>query len=344
MADMTALIPLDLARRPKQLFQRVNKLVSTLTNAGIRVVVSHNDRCTRWDEKLKSAAKLLWGTNAILASGHLYDGLSNNAILRNHGFGEIKTNFLLLLDADIFPDTNLFFELFNSVHELKEPFAMAPCLYLTNNGSNKIQRENRPKELIEAYLNFQKQLTQHLASPSSVMVLWSTDFADIGGFNEAYSGHSYEDFDFMIRLALKKNVISFSQEMLVDKPYRAPLLAEGFRAMLSPLCFNWILKKKFALHLHHAKNRDEKYYSKRSDNSYLFNKKMRAMLDGNQENLSHKSPLWLANMFFETCYLYETDSSEFFALLDARPDFLDRGGRIWRSTRRSLRIIRNFFS
>ncbi|MFD2271017.1 hypothetical protein ACFS07_07460 [Undibacterium arcticum] len=31
-------------------------------------------------------------------------------------------------------------------------------------------------------------------------------FADIGGFNEAYSGHSYEDFDFMIRLALKKKM------------------------------------------------------------------------------------------------------------------------------------------
>ncbi|MFD2271018.1 hypothetical protein ACFS07_07465 [Undibacterium arcticum] len=96
-------------------------------------------------KKLKSAAKLLWGTNAILASGHLYDGLSNNAILRNHGFGEIKKLiFLLLLDADIFfPTPIYFFELFNSVHELKEPFAMAPCLYLTNNGSNKIQREKQ---------------------------------------------------------------------------------------------------------------------------------------------------------------------------------------------------------
>lgn len=335
-AGLTALITIDLGRRHRQLFQRVEQQVFVLAAAGIEVLVAHNDRGGLWDRRLREAAAL-WPPLARLLSRPLVQGPANNSVLRNMGGEAIGTEHALLLDADIFPDIGLLHEMHAAVLSGAEPFAMAPCLYLTQAGSRHAQQRRPIGQIFERFLQFDKSLVHHLASPSSVMVFAMDDFCAIGGFCEQYHGHGYEDFDFMIRLALHTGAIEPSSELLVDRTYNAPLLADGFRALLSPLCLNRILAKRFALHLFHEKQGRDPYYLQRTANAELFRQRMAALLPGEQTAPPARSAkLRLSDAFFERCDKLGIDSAHYYALFDARPDYMSRGGR-------PLRLIRRLF-
>lgn len=335
-AVLTVLITLDLSRRQRQLLERVQTQVKVLSAAGVEVLVAHHDRGGYWDRRLERAARH-WPAAARLVSHALVAGAPNNALLRNFGARHLYGGHIALLDADIVPDAALLQEMHASVLSGAEPFAMAPCLYLTGAGSRHVQRNKAPEEVFDRFLKFDKSLVHHVASPSSVMVLALDDFVRVGGFCEEYRGHGYEDFDFMIRLAVEKQLITPSTDLTLDRTYNAPLLADGFRALLSPLCLNRILDKRFALHLHHEKQGHDPYYSARHANALLFRLRMEHLLaDRNEPQPARSAQLRLSDAFFERCEKRGLDSSHYYALFDARPDYLARGGR-------PLRLIRRWF-
>lgn len=334
---LTAVVTLDLGRRQRQLLQRVQALVERLCAAEIALVVVHNDRGGAWDRRLRHAAAG-WPRGARLVSGAWHTTTSNNSLLRNVGVRAVQTTHLVLLDADIYPDVRLLRALYRAVEEGHEPVAIAPCLYLTAAGTRHTLQGRDRSQIVERFLRFDKALVHHLASPSSVLVCSLEDYWRVGGFCEDYHGHGYEDFDFMVRLALAHDLIQPDPELLVDRTYNAPLLADGFRALLSSLCLNRILDKQFALHLYHDKPGRDPYYLQRAANAALFRQRMAQHLGDLPPAPGRRSARQqLYDTFFERCEARGIDSSHYYALFDARPDYLSRRGQPLRMVRRLLR-------
>src|SRR3546814_10969669 len=106
--------------------------------------------------------------------------------------------------------------------------------------------------------------------PSSVVALRRADYMEVGGFHEHYEGHGYEDHDFLLRYALAKRVVAPDVSLLIDRPYRAPLLSEGFRAALGQLCVGNLLDGHVAFHLFHDRDSADPYQRCRFDNAAFF--------------------------------------------------------------------------
>ncbi len=66
----------------------------------------------------------------------------------------------------------------------------------------------------------------------------------MGGFDEDFVGRGGEDFEFMIKLALYKNVIKPTKDLMINKFYKAPLLSEGFRKYLTFNGLPYFFEKK----------------------------------------------------------------------------------------------------
>jgi predicted glycosyltransferase involved in capsule biosynthesis len=328
---VTVLITVDLARRASELTARVIALASRLEEWAIPTLIVHNDRGMTCDRRLTKQLSALQAANVRLHSAHHHGGLPNNAALRNRGQRLVSTPYLMFLDADIHASLELIEGLLGNAQRHPTGNAMAPCLYLSPSGTRRALRGTSISVLWKEYLGFQTRAFQHLAMPSSVMVVRTADFAQVGGFDETYCGHGYEDFDFMVRLGVLCGRITPSERLRIDQAYRAPLLAMGLRAELSPWSFDALISGHIALHLHHSRQEDDNYYQNRNRNSAYFALQLRKLMPNEATGLTRPDPFRLVNAFQVHCEREGKDSSEFHALLNARPIYLDRGPKWWRT-------------
>lgn len=318
--QLAVVIPIDLLRRPHDLVERLLRLVTTRGMDRFEIVIAHNDRGTAHDRAFVRRFPSL--PNVKLRSSMFYSGQVNSGYLRNRAVEMATAPILLLLDVDIAPDPDLFEECAGLVAH-GEPLVMLPCLYLTAWASRRLTRNaTSPEEIVSAYLCFQRRYFQHLASPSSVIFLKRQHFWGIGGFDEMYEGHGYEDFDFIVRFAIHHGLIPVSEELLENRTYRAPLLAEGFRKYLGKISLPFVLKRKIALHLYHKKESADGYYCARDNNGALFVKKIQELIRGGRPVSSR--PTSLIDCFFTLCKDSGLDAHEYFVLFDTRPGHIDR--------------------
>ncbi len=333
--DLSIVTTLDLARRPEQLLERLHLLYNFSSGAGFRLVVGHNDRGTRHDVKLRRWHDRHAGTACTLASQRFYAGEVNNACLRNAALGQVATPIVVLMDADIYLDREHVERLAHAVAS-GTTLAMLPCLYLTNAGTQILLSGGAASALIDDYFNYRRHYVMHLAMPSSVIAFKTSDALGLGGFHEGYTGHGYEDFDFMLRLARNTGLINGSADLLLDKSYAAPLLAEGFRAHLGGLCLREMIEKRFAFHLFHCRDNSEQYYALREKNRSLFQSRI-ASAFGMSPLASESATPPLIDQFFALCRVMQRQSDDYFACFDARPGYLVRTSRVHRMIQRLTR-------
>lgn len=319
MIRIAIIIPIDLKRRSSQLISRVLELIKLTDSANVKVFIGHADHGLSQDEYLKNIAHR--NSNVVLASQPAGPTTANLARLRNIAAQEASGEVLLFLDADIAPDIGLFTELVRQVMQ-GSPLAMSPCVYLSEQGVRRYATGTPLDEIIHGCLNFSPADVMHLALPSSVMAMRREDFLELGGFHEGYTGHGYEDFDFMLRFALRKRLMEPSPDLLIDRPYRAPLLAEGFRGALGALCLPNLLQGHIATHLFHHRDSTEDYYLRRTANSHLFSERMAKLLvDLNASSFSPPVPP-MVSAFYRECRVQGLAPTKYSALFDARPRHL----------------------
>jgi len=332
MTTFSVLTPLDFGRRPHSLFERVRKLAIALHEADIQLVIGHAARGGPFDDRLHH--ELGGMRNVRIASEPAGLNASNLSRLRNNAAALADGDIILLLDADIFPDIPLFRALAAQVRE-NRPMVVAPCLYLSSEGTARIEKGEDKAFFIESALAFQPDWVLHWAIPSSVIALPRADYHAIGGFCEEYEGYGYEDFDFMLRLAFEKGVLQADASLLFDRPYRAPLLSQGFRAALGQLCMSTLMDDLIAIHLFHEKDQDEDYYRSRTDNGELFRNRF-AWLSSQESGKRSMPPVLTA--FYEECARRDEDPLRYQALFDGRPRYLLKrrpyASRLWRQFRR----------
>lgn len=335
MVMPSILIPLDLTRRT-DLAGRALRLASVAGEAGFNLVIAHADRSSVHDRQFK--AKLAQYDDVRIVSVEAGNVTPNLARLRNEGMRAIDDDIVLLLDADIDPDANLFHALVGQV-KAGAPLAMAPCLYLSKQGTRALHLGKSKSEIIASSLAFAPDFALHWAIPSSVMALRRSDYLAVGGFCEGYEGHGYEDLDFMLRLALATGLAAPSASLLIDRPYRAPLLAEGFRGRLGTLCLANLLDGQIALHLFHERDDAEPYYRRRQDNAKLFHDHVKALVCNPPEGERSDAIPPMIEAFYTECLRRGVNPANYHALFDARPRHMlcrrPLYSRLWRDLRRS---------
>lgn len=322
---ISALVPVDLARRPVNLLLRIQRLLIDARKQSLRVVIGHNDRGRLPDRLLRTLCEL---HGATLASGAFYDGDVNTARLRNEAIERVKTPLTLLLDADVRVSPSVLADVGASVLSNEQPFQVLPCLYLSRRGSASFTRGRvLPEALLSDYLRFKRSSFLHMAIPSSVTVFRTVDYRRAGAFDSGFSGHGYEDLDFLMRLAWLHKAIPRSVDLLVDAPSRAPLLALGFRGWLARLALPSLLRGQVAFHLWHSTRRDV-YYDARKRNATMFRQKIAAQLPEEAGEPSTGArpflDLDLIGAWSEMCRVSNVDPRQYSVLFDNRPGHADR--------------------
>ena len=185
---------------------------------------------------------------------------------------------------------------------------MFHCLYLSKRGSKLIPKYSAAN-FIHHYFDFRRDLILHLAFPSSIVIVDINSVREIGGFDEQFIGHGYEDFDFMLRLFQHKGLIEYSADILVDEPYLAPLMSVGLRTVLAKPFLESLIQPVYFLHKFHKKDKEESYYKKRDLNKKLFINKYQKL----KKYQFHFNKLTLLNSFF-TEVIEEKNSPKYVVL------------------------------
>ncbi|WP_312239658.1 galactosyltransferase-related protein [Pantoea sp.] len=315
---ITAIIPIDLSRRSKDITSRALLLSEYYEKTNIKIIYGVNNRNTRQDKKFLKAIQKFKNTTVNIINSN--STLVNTSLLRNVAFEGVKTKYTLLLDVDIYPEKEIFYKYLTKLEQGKSSFYILPCLYLTRYGSNiLLKKRKKTYELKEDFFNFSRKEFLHLASPSSITLLKTSDYQILKGFNENFEGHGYEDFDFLIRLAKLHNRISFDSDFIVDKPARSPLFATGFRKHLGKLCLEQLLEKDMVMHVFHSKNDINDYYSRRQQNFIEF--KCKHGLNLSERVYSEPS---LLNLFLSSIYDKHIDVTGYSILFENKPGHIDR--------------------
>lgn len=302
----SVIVPIDLALRPFDILKKVKSILQR-SSEEVEIVFGHNDRGGIFDKYLKKITKK---SNVRLISGKFYTRLICQSLLRNRAVEQCSSEFIYLMDVDCLFDEELSDSCINDIKNNKTPFIILSCLYLSRKGSREIFKYTR-EEMFDKYIAFRKDLYLHLASPSANIFMKKTDYFNIGGFDEEFMGHGGEDFEFMIKLALYKNVIKPTKDLMLNKFYKAPLLSEGFRKYLSFSGLPYFFDKKIVFHLHHNRSKLRGYFKQYHKNSNLLQEKIK--LNSNLDESGES----LIEFYEQLCKKYNVSIDKYSVLFDS---------------------------
>ncbi|MEX3021363.1 capsular biosynthesis protein [Kluyvera sp. STS39-E] len=328
---LTCIIPIDLRRRPKDIIARAlflaeqAKLNNVVLSFGLNFSGGYHER--HFCERLGSFSNVK--INKVRNNETI-----NLSRLRNYAFQGVATEHTLLLDVDIYPDFELFLRGLTTIDYNNAGFCIYPCLYLSEKGSNNlISKRITPSNLLQRYFSFSRVEFLHLASPSSITLMKSDIYKYIGGFNELFFDHGYEDFDFLLRLCKTFGGLNNEKDLLVDLPSRSPLFAVGFRRHLGRFCFPQLLNKDILFHIYHAKKQmnDDFYYHNRHLNYTIFRE-----MHSNGEALDEQGLLKTQLIdFIEFVVENKKSISDYSIFFENKPGHVDR----FYSFKRKLRFL-----
>jgi predicted glycosyltransferase involved in capsule biosynthesis len=292
---VTLIIPIDISRRSKEIFKRALSLASDISRDGFSAIFSINFKDDDINNELFSSLSLIKNITVVKTEG---DNVPL-AKIRNTAINQTATEYILFLDVDtVFDADTVRYIVYEAINK-KSCFAMLPCLYLTKKGSDFVKDNHSTKQMVDYFFNFRRDLIMHIAFPTSLICVDTYSVKEIGGFDENFYGHGYEDFDFMIRLLSYKGLMSMQESILIDNPYITLVFMEGFRADIAKTSIKELVSKKYILHLHHDKNINDIYYINRSRNAKYFHDKWRSILD--KENIKHQSSKTFLHCFLDFC-------------------------------------------
>lgn len=328
MTKFTAIVPIDLVSRADDIVGKAVLLAKAFSAYGAAIVFAHNDRRGAADKKFVQALSVARYPGVVVVSSNFYDGVVNPALLRNVAAPQVQTPVMLLLDVDIFADMDLFQFYADSVGR-SAPFSMLPCLYLTKLGTKKVLAgELTPSTLKAEYFEFSRKYFLHLASPSSIIFMSTPAYHEIGGFDERFSGHGYEDFDFMVRLAVHYKVIEKPDDFMVNIVARSPLFVQGYRRELGRLVIPSLIKKDLVYHLHHERGERGDYSTQRRRNFELFKSKNEHCSDS-----STRQDKTLLTAFICAVSELGLDVADYGIYFDNKPGHVDRFDTLRRRVR-----------
>ncbi|EAI1053792.1 capsular biosynthesis protein [Campylobacter coli] len=206
---------------------------------------------------------------------------------RNLGIVNAKSDVVMSLDVDyVISEKNLenILELISIKEIDKNPnaFLVLPCIFLNEFGTEFLQRYKLSlwDNIIIHDMNFDRKFIKFLTPASSTIIMNRFKFLELGGNDQEFVGHGYEDFDLMMRIL--KNCTDFEAiPTNLEFDYRNWSFNDykGFRALFSVVGNEACVHGIYLYHLWHAEPNQNGYLDNRELNHQKFYQKLKNYKD-----------------------------------------------------------------
>ncbi|EAH8848410.1 glycosyltransferase [Campylobacter lari] len=225
----------------------------------------------------------------IEKNGHIYlkDESQNDFFsqgkCRNLGISFAKSDVAMFLDVDCYfsvRSLELILQLIDikNISQNINEFLVLPVIYLSKKGSEFIYTQE--KDLWDGLIKNdliggKREWIKFYSLVSSSVILNKYKFLSLGGYSEAFIGHSYEDFDFLARLIYSAVEFQKTPKALPYDEANWDLSSfKGFRAWFSLLGEEMSFHGVYMYHFYHDEPNQNDYMSNRRKNHKLFYKNL----------------------------------------------------------------------
>lgn len=271
MTKLSIVIPIKVTFSNRFLLERVIKLVNFFSRYNnVEIILIDSSRSKRYSKAIKNLSKHFTVVYQYLDMSSIYSA----SIARNHGVKIASAEYILFYDADLIVDNSFIPNIMEDIKDLKqredEIFKIYPCFYLSESKTKIIEKENcqniQSTSILKHYLEGFNDEVLYLAVNTSTILVSKKHFFEIGGYNEVFQGHGYEDFELIHRLYKYNHANKLDRDYLDDYKTPFPARYKGFRQYFAYLALPNLFKNRYTLHLWHPRPLSKKYYRRRANN------------------------------------------------------------------------------
>lgn len=259
---LSIICPIFFSFRSKDIFSRANNILNIFLNPNTEVLFvlgsTNREKDNNFAEFItKKGGKIIWhgcGTE-VPSPGEL----------RHIGSLHAKYDILLFWDVDLVASSEIINKVYNHYIFKKYEFAIIPCLYMHPSFVFSLPIQPLPANLSSL---FPKKIL-YIALNTSTILIKKDIYKKIKGFSNNYSGHGFEDFDLLCRLA--RDICHFTisnHDIISYSKVISPLFYTDFRRHLNRITIPFFLDGIFSLHLYHPIS--DTFRKKRLENFNIF--------------------------------------------------------------------------
>ncbi|WP_201627271.1 glycosyltransferase [Psychrobacter immobilis] len=283
---LSIIIPIKISGFNTFIHSRLERFIKYFdSNPKIEYVIVDSTKIYKYSKSIEKNIENI--ENAIYLHVEIEEPYSA-AKARNRGAHIASGKYLIFYDIDLIAKKDYFLEVLADIESLSKisskAFTIYPCLYLTENYTIHLEKFLNKKDLVDLsfkLLNARNECLSGIKSKvlypainTSTILVNRKHFISIGGYDEDFSGHGYEDF-FLIHVLSHYYSLSIKDKSYFrDDKTDYPGLYTGFRKHFSYYSLENLFKGKFTAHLYHERNKQRVYYTKRNTNSIIFQSKL----------------------------------------------------------------------
>ena len=283
---LSVIIPIKVVESNYFIVERLERMLSFFERrSSVELVIVDSTEKIEIRNRIKEIVKKERNTDFIFSENkEPYSA----ALARNVGVRNCSGEYVLFFDVDLLSDQNFFDNVLNDINRLKNcsiySFTIYPCLYLSKNFSKEVESKinlsgyssigSILSESLSSCLNGSKSKVLYPAINTSTILVNKEHFLSIGGYKEFFRGHGYEDFFLIHELSYYYPLAKKKKDYYRDYKTDYPGLYLGFRLYFSFYSMENLFKGLYTIHLYHERDRKRNYYSKRDENSDVFQKEL----------------------------------------------------------------------
>ena len=274
---LSLIIPIQVTFSNRFLLKRVRKLVDFFSNYNnVEIVLIDSSHTERYTQAIKNLSEY----DAVLYQHLDISTLYSASMARNQGAKIANGKYILFYDVDLIVDNDFVPNIMDDINNLKqedvESFKIYPCFYLSEIKTKMIEKENyqniQYENILKHYLEGFNDEVLYLAVNTSTILVSKKHFFNIGGYNEVFQGHGYEDFELIHKLYKYMLNTELPKDYIDDYKTPFPALYRGFRQYFAYLSLPNLFKDSYTMHLWHPRPLSKKYYRNREQNFKEFKK------------------------------------------------------------------------
>lgn len=262
----------------------------------------------------------------IEEKGHIYlkdeiqqeRGFFSQGACRNLGVKRAKFDTVMALDVDYYLSKENLQKILRliSIKEFatnKNALLVLPCIFLNERAKAFLDTKDESEwELIiqNDLISGKNELVKFFAPVSTSSFAINKElFLRLGGFDENFVGHGYEDFDLLARILLhSQDFEKMPQALLYDSRNWDFSEFKGFRAYFSLLGYECAFYGLYLYHFWHTEPNNNGYFDNKDKNHKRFFAKLQGYL---QESFPKNRQFHPLSSFIYKPYLYELSHERF---------------------------------